>query len=78
MATKKPTKKTNNGLTLKSYSGDAKTLLAFNLPKARTKNLAGFTIEVAPDGQKPFFLQNQLRFKDPTRQIGRASCRERV
>lgn len=59
--------KANNGLSVKAYRGDAKTLLAFNLPKAKTKNLAGFTIKVTPQGKDPFFLQNQLRFEDPTK-----------
>jgi phosphatidylserine/phosphatidylglycerophosphate/cardiolipin synthase-like enzyme len=63
MATKKP----QNGMSVKTYRGDAKTLLAFNLPKAKTKNLAGFTIEVEPKGKTPFFLQNQLRFEDPSK-----------
>ena len=71
MASKKTTKKTSkksaNGMTVKAYRGDAKTLLAFNLPKAQTKNLAGFTIFVEPKGQEPFYLQNQLRFEDPTK-----------
>lgn len=58
--------KANSALSVKAYRGDAKTLLAFNLPKAKTKNLAGFTIQVAPKGKQPFFLQNNLRFKDPT------------
>ena len=63
MATKTP----KNGMSVKAYRGDAKTLLAFNLPKAKTKNLAGFTIKVAPQGKEPFFLQNQLRFEDPSK-----------
>src|ERR1043165_4302342 len=71
MATKKPakkaSKKTTNGMSVKAYSGDAKTLLAFNLPKTQTRNLAGFTIKVEPQGQEPFYLQNQLRFEDPTK-----------
>jgi phosphatidylserine/phosphatidylglycerophosphate/cardiolipin synthase-like enzyme len=48
-----------------AYTGDAKTLLAFNLDKASTKNLAGFTIECAPDGQPPYYLHNQLQFERP-------------
>jgi len=67
MASKKAPKKPKSGLSVKAYRGDAKTLLAFNLPESKTKNLAGFTIQVAPDGQPPFYLQNQLRFEDPTR-----------
>jgi hypothetical protein len=61
------TTKPKNQLSVKVYRGDAKTLLAFNLPKAKTKNLAGFTIQVTPDGQTPFFLQNNLRFEDPSK-----------
>src|ERR1041384_2649037 len=64
MATKTP----KNDMSVKAYRGDAKTLLAFNLPKAKTKNLAGFTVKVAPDGKPPFYLQNSLRFEDPTNQ----------
>src|SRR5262249_50231091 len=45
--------------------GDAKTLLAFNLPKAKTKNLAGFTIECSAPGQAPFYLLNSLQFRNP-------------
>ena len=33
-------------LTVTAYRGDAKTLLAFNLPEAQTTRLAGFTIQV--------------------------------
>jgi hypothetical protein len=46
-----------------AYKGDAKTLLAFNMDESSTKNLAGFTIECAPDGQTPYYLHNQLQFK---------------
>ena len=63
MATKTP----KNGMSVKAYRGDAKVLLAFNLPKAKTKNLAGFTIKVAPDGLEPYYLQNQLRFEDQSK-----------
>jgi hypothetical protein len=48
-----------------AYMGDAKTLLAFNLDKAGARNLAGFTIECAPDGKSPYYLQNQLQFETP-------------
>jgi hypothetical protein len=48
-----------------AYPGDAKTLLAFNLDQAATKNLAGFTIECAPKGQLPYYLHNQLQFETP-------------
>ena len=63
MPPKSPTAK---GLTVKAYQGDAKTLLAFNLPdRASAKNLAGFTIQCQPPGQTPFYLQNNLRFEVP-------------
>jgi phosphatidylserine/phosphatidylglycerophosphate/cardiolipin synthase-like enzyme len=55
------------GFSLTAYGGDAKTLLAFNLPDAKSaKNLAGFTIEVQPQGQPSFYLLNQLRFQTPS------------
>lgn len=50
---------------VRAYPGDAKTLLAFDLPKAGTKNLAGFTISCQPEGQEPYFLHNTLRFENP-------------
>lgn len=51
--------------SLRAYQGDAKTLLAFNLDKKSTKNLAGFTIQCQPDGQQPFYIQNMLQFETP-------------
>ena len=42
-----------SGFLVKAYQGDARTLLAFNLPAARTQNLAGFTIQVRPAGKAP-------------------------
>jgi phosphatidylserine/phosphatidylglycerophosphate/cardiolipin synthase-like enzyme len=62
-----------NALTLVAYIGDAKTLLAFNLPKQRAKNLAGFTIECRPQGQTPYYLQNSLRFEHPEQHAQDAS-----
>ncbi len=55
----------NGQFTVKAYQGDARTLLAFNLPKARTKNLAGFTIQCQPKGKESYFLFNTLRFETP-------------
>jgi phosphatidylserine/phosphatidylglycerophosphate/cardiolipin synthase-like enzyme len=55
------------GLTVKAYRGDAKTLLAFNLPKAKTTNLAGFTVQIKPPGLDPYYLLNQLRFEDQSK-----------
>jgi hypothetical protein len=54
-------------LTLAAYPGDAKTLLAWDLPKRRAKGLAGFTIECRPQGQPSYYLQNSLRFEHPER-----------
>ena len=58
------TKKTE--LTVRAYAGDAKTLLAFNLPSREgAKRLAGFTICCAPPGIEPYYLQNVLQFETP-------------
>jgi phosphatidylserine/phosphatidylglycerophosphate/cardiolipin synthase-like enzyme len=59
--------KPSDSFSVRAYRGDAKTLLAFNLTKASAKNLAGFTIQIRPDGQDPFYLQNQLQFEDPSK-----------
>lgn len=49
-----------------AYQGDLKTLLAFNLAdKKSATNLAGFTLQCAPNGQPPYYLQNNLRFETP-------------
>lgn len=61
------TTKQKSGFSVKAYQGDAKTLLAFNLPKAKSKNLAGFTIQIGPEGKTPYYLQNELRFQDPSK-----------
>jgi hypothetical protein len=55
----------NGAFSVKAYRGDAKTLLAFNLAKAGTKNLAGFTIQCTPEGLTPFYIYNQLQFEKP-------------
>jgi hypothetical protein len=59
------TKKMKGQLTVKAYRGDAKTLLAFDLPRTSTKNLAGFTIQYQAPGQEAVWLQNELRFEHP-------------
>jgi hypothetical protein len=51
--------------TIKAYRGDAKTLLAFDLPRARSVGLAGFTIRCQPRGQAAYYLHNMLRFEHP-------------
>ena len=45
--------KTNGAFSVRAYRGDAKTLLAFNLPRPGAKNLAGFTMQVSPSGRPP-------------------------
>jgi len=57
---------TNGTFSVKAYRGDAKTLLAFNLSKTHAKNLAGFTVEVTPQGHDSYYLFNFLRFEKPT------------
>lgn len=53
-------------LSVKAYRGDAKTLLAFNLPSRQgAKDLAGFTIRVEPDGQPAYYLHNTFQFETP-------------
>jgi PLD-like domain len=54
-----------DALKVTAYAGDAKTLLAFNLTKKQAKRLAGFTIEVRPQGKSPYYLFNSLRFERP-------------
>lgn len=56
----------SGSFSLRAYRGDAKTLLSFNLSDTKSaKNLAGFTIQCQPDGQDPFYIQNNLRFENP-------------
>src|SRR5258706_6567271 len=55
----------NGTFSVKAYRGDAKTLLAFNLAKAGTKNLAGFTIQCEPAGLAAYYIFNQLQFEKP-------------
>jgi hypothetical protein len=58
-----------DGLAVSGYAGDRTVLLAFDLPKAQTKDLAGFAIAVAgpnmaPDPHKRYFLGNRLSFDE--------------
>ena len=52
-------------LTVKAHKGDAKTLLAFDLPEDETTRLAGFTIQCQPQGGTPYYLFNELQFETP-------------
>jgi hypothetical protein len=54
----------NGTFSLKAYRGDAKTLLAFNLPLGKSKNLAGFSMRYQANGQA-YYIHNQLQFKTP-------------
>jgi hypothetical protein len=56
------TSATKDGLTVKVYRGVGSAMLAFNVDKGKTKNLAGFAIKrTAPDG-KSSYLPNRLGF----------------
>lgn len=60
--------KLKTSLSVKAYRGDAKTLLAFNLPSRQSaQSLAGFTIQAAPQspGQQPYYIFNDLQFEKP-------------
>jgi phosphatidylserine/phosphatidylglycerophosphate/cardiolipin synthase-like enzyme len=59
----------NNGFSVKAYLGDAKVLLAFNLTKDKAKHLAGFTVKYLAGAEGPFYLQNNLRFEDPSKHV---------
>ena len=58
--------KSKNDFSVKAYRGDAKTLLAFDLSKTKTKDFAGFTIKCLPKGKPSYFLLNNLVFADTT------------
>jgi hypothetical protein len=60
------TTKKNGAFSVRAYVGDAKTLLAFNLDKKGTVNLAGFTIQVQAGTLTPYYLLNALQFKNPS------------
>jgi hypothetical protein len=58
-----------DGLAVTGYAGDRTVLLAFDLPEAKTKDLAGFAIAVSepdkePDPKKRYFLGNRMSFED--------------
>lgn len=56
----------NKILSVTAHVGDAKTLLAFNIPvRKNTEKLAGFTVQCQAPGVPPFYLFNTLRFKTP-------------
>ncbi|HEX8844355.1 MAG TPA: phospholipase D-like domain-containing protein [Pyrinomonadaceae bacterium] len=59
------TSATKDGLAVKVYRGNGSAMLAFNLDKAKTKNLAGFAVKRTAPGSKSTYLPNRL---------GLASC----
>jgi len=63
---------TKNNFSVKAYRGDAKTLLAFNMPQADAKDLAGFTIFCTPKGKPSYYLFNALQFADPSQHFQEA------
>ncbi len=58
-------RKSKGAFDFAAYVGDAKTLLSFNLTKAATKNLAGFTIQYTPAGLPSHYIFNTLQFEKP-------------
>lgn len=59
--------KTNNGVSVRAYKGDAMTLLAFDLITSLRKNLAGFSIKYSyQDGGQlhSAYIYNRLIFSD--------------
>src|ERR1700760_4933858 len=62
------TAKKSGSLTVKTYVGDNKTLLAFNFTHAAdAAQCAGFSIECKPPGKASYYLFNDLVFEDPGR-----------
>lgn len=62
--------KTKNGVSVRAYSGDAITLLAFDLTEHLTKNLAGFSIAFKyKEGDQWIekYIYNRLTFDDEFR-----------
>ena len=55
-----------NGFSATAYRGDNKALLAFDLPKNKSADLAGFTIACKPTGKKEYYLYNKLQFANPS------------
>ncbi|MGZ3872189.1 MAG: hypothetical protein ACXVJD_04695 [Mucilaginibacter sp.] len=53
-------------LSVKLYKGDAKVLIACNLNKTDSANLAGFTIQCQAVDLQPYYIYNLLQFKDPS------------
>jgi phosphatidylserine/phosphatidylglycerophosphate/cardiolipin synthase-like enzyme len=57
--------KKNGNFSVRAHVGDCKTLLAWNLPKAQAKNLAGFTIQYTFPGSPSYYIPNEWAFEHP-------------
>jgi hypothetical protein len=57
--------KENGNFSVRAHVGDCKTLLAWNLPKADAKNLAGFTIQYTFPGSPNYYISNEWAFEHP-------------
>jgi phosphatidylserine/phosphatidylglycerophosphate/cardiolipin synthase-like enzyme len=55
-----------SSLTINILRGDAKVLIACNLEKNDTKNLAGFTFYCEPGTKTPYYIFNQIQFAAPS------------
>jgi phosphatidylserine/phosphatidylglycerophosphate/cardiolipin synthase-like enzyme len=53
---------TKNGVSVRAHQGDAMTLLAFDLTKAKTPNFTGFTVRITPGTRASFFMTNLLTY----------------
>jgi hypothetical protein len=68
-----PSQNAKNGFSVRLYRGDAKTLLAFNLPKNKTSKFAGFTILCTPEGKPSYYLYNGLQFSSSAGHVQNAT-----
>jgi hypothetical protein len=57
--------KKNGCFSVRAHIGDCKTLLAWNIPKSQTNNLAGFTIQYTFGGGPIFYIPNEWAFEHP-------------
>lgn len=60
------TTSSTGGFSVTAHVGDFKTLLAFSFDApGKAKDLAGFSIQVKPAGQAPYYLWNTLGLRNP-------------
>lgn len=59
-------KASKDAVTVSAYPGDAKVLLAFDLTTAESRTrLAGFTVQIEPEGHPTYYLWQNLSFETP-------------